>query len=407
VSRNSDDRLRTRNFEPLRDCLRSLCQTCYITLPLQSIHASTEQDLSAFYLDTGDHEHSAPTASGALCSLTNLLVEDVEMKEVVWSPIAAYTRTTSVEKLIAFEQKLVSWKNLYLNILPELDTDSALNTLLVYKWSQFAIPPPSYTSITRHKSLAAAHYNFYRARVKWALILLGHDLLRNKLIAEFYFYEALRHATSHMAVRSATDHDEDTYIPCEALKTGLLPVLHMIGLCSPDPLWLEFVRDVSDQITQEGVIKGHTFATNLGCLHKFEMLRLGSEIPTTLERYPEPAERIICQLVPETDGRHFTSFFAAPAAGGNPQESGLDAYRVIGQARWRCNYEEGPCTPIFSMYDSANLESFSMDWLYNTQPALDWLSWSQEKEFDMKRALEDHISGTRLLLATNTIIADP
>jgi hypothetical protein len=53
------------------------------------------------------------------------------------------------------------------------------------------------------------------------------------------------------------------------------------------------------------------------------------------------------------------------------------------------------------------LESFSMDWLYNTQPALDWLSWSQEKEFDMKRALEDHISGTRLLLAANTIIADP
>jgi hypothetical protein len=395
-----------KNFEPLRDCLRSLSQTCYITLPLQLIAASTKQHLSAFYLETGGHEHSAATASGALCSLVDLLVEDFEMKEVVWSPIAAYARNTSVEKLTDFEQKLVSWRNACMEIFPDLDTDSALNTLLVYKWSQFAIPPPPYTSTTRHKSLAAAHYNFYRARVKWALILLGHDVLQNKLVAEFYFYEALRHATSHMAVRSTTDHDEDTYIPCEALKIGLLPVLHIIGLCSPDPLWLEFIKDVSDQITQEGVIKGHTFATNLGCLHRFEMYRLGSDNPTKLERYPEPGERIICQLVPETDGRHFTSFFSAPAAGSNPQDSGLAPYRVIGQARWRCNYEEGPCTPIFTMYDSANLESFSMDWLYNTQPVLDWLSWSQEKEFDMKRALEDHISGTRLLLAADTMIAD-
>jgi hypothetical protein len=372
----------------LRDCLRSLSQTCYITLPLQLIYASTEQDLSAFCLNTGNHEYISPTASGALYGLTDLLVEDIEMREVVWSSVAAYARNTSVEKLTDFEQKLLSWRNAFIKIFPDLDTDSALSTLLVYKWSQFA------------------HYNFDRARIKWALILLGHDVLRNQLAAEFYSYEALRHATSHMAVRSATDHDEDTYIPCEALKIGLLPVLHIIGLCSPDPLWLDFIKDVSDQIIQEGVIKGHTFATNLGCLHKFEMYRFGSETSTTLKRYPEPGERIICQLVPETDGRHFTSFFAAPTASSSPHRSGLGAYRVIGHARWRCDYGEGPCTPILTMYDSANQESFSTDWLYNTQPALDWLLWSQEKEFDMKRALKDHISGTRLLLAANNMSSD-
>jgi hypothetical protein len=371
------------------------------------IHASTEQNLGALYFGTRDYGCSSPTASEALCSLVDLLAGSCEIKELVWSPIAAYARNTSAEKLIDFEQNLVSWRNIHLCILPELDTDSALNVMLVYKWSQFAIPPPPYTSTTPHKSLAAAHYNFYRARVKWTLMLLGQDVLRNKSIAEFYFYEALRHAVSHMVVRTAADHDEDTYIPCEALKVGLLPVLHITGLCSPQPLWLEFIKEVSDQIIQEGVIKGHTFATNLDCLHRFELHRSDGEISTTLEWYPEPPLRVICQLVPETDGRHFTSFFAAPAAGSNPQESGLDAYRVIGHARWRCDYREGPCTPVFNMYDSANLESFSMDWLYNTQSALDWLSWSQEKEFNIDRALEDHISGTRLLLAADTMISDP
>ncbi|KAH0359499.1 hypothetical protein KCU65_g9932, partial [Aureobasidium melanogenum] len=86
-------------------------------------------------------------------------------------------------------------------------------------------------------------------------MLLGDDELPNKATAEFYFYEALRHVASHMAFRTATYHDEDIYIPCEALKLGLLPVLHITGLCSPQPLWLEFIKDMSGEITQEGVLK--------------------------------------------------------------------------------------------------------------------------------------------------------
>ncbi|KAH7304414.1 hypothetical protein B0I35DRAFT_484464 [Stachybotrys elegans] len=59
------------------------------------------------------------------------------------------------------------------------------------------MPPPSYGSMTRYSSLAAAHYNFYKAPISWALLLLGDDEQRNKLMADFYLYEALRHAASH------------------------------------------------------------------------------------------------------------------------------------------------------------------------------------------------------------------
>lgn len=405
---DGDERSRNRDLAPLRDCLRSLGQTCYVTLPLKLIHAITEKNLDAFYPETVDPECSSSTVLAALHNLVDLISESHEIKELVWSPIAAYARTTSAQVMNDFEQKLIEWRDNHLGLIPELDTDSALNVLLVYKWSQFAMPPQPYTSTTRNKSLVAAHYNFYRARIKWALILLGDDELRNKPTAEFYFYEALRHAASHEAFLTATDRDEDTYIPCEALKVGLLPVLHITGLCSPQPLWLEWIKDLSDQIIQEGVLKGHTFATNLDCLHRFETHRSGSDYPAMLDQYPEPAERIICQLIPEMDGRHFTSFFAIPVAAYDPRCTGLDSYRVIGDARWRCGYGEGPCTPVFNMYDddSANLRSFSTDWLYSTQPALDWLLWSQEKEFHMERALHDHISGTRLLLAADNAIAN-
>lgn len=396
--------MQTRDLAPLRDCLRSLGQTCYVTVPLTMLHVTTEEHLDTFYHKTLCRERSSPTALAALQSLVDMISESPEIKELMWSPIAAYARTTSTRVLNNFEQNLVQWRDNHLGLIPELDTDSTLNSLLIYRWSRYAMPPPPYASTTRNKSLAAAHYNFYRARIKWALVLLDEDVLRNKLTAEFYFYEALRHAASHVAFLTATGNEEETYIPCEALKVGLLPVLHIIGLCSPEPLWLEWIKSLSDRIVQEGVLKGHTFATNLDCLHKFEIHRSGGDLSATLEQYPEPAERIICQLIPETDGRHFTSFFAAPLATYNPKETGLGGYRVIGKARWVCGYGEGPCTPVFNTCDDDNwdnLEYFSMEWLYHTQPALEWLLRSQEKGFSMERALHDHISGTRLLLANN------
>lgn len=407
MSSDSVEGSRSRNLSPLRECLRSLSQTCYVTLPLRMIHVTSERHLDHDDFETLEPKGSLSNPLVALQSLLDMISERSEIEDLVWSPIATYARAISASAMKDFERKLIDWKDKHLELIPELDTESASDALLVYGWSQFAIPPPSYTATTRITSLAAAHYNFYRGRIRWALILLQDDVLRNKPMAEFFFYEALRHAASHAAFLTTTENDERTYIPCESLKTGLLPVLYIIGLCSPQPRWLEWIKDLSDQIVQEGVLKGHTFATSLECLHIFEMNRSGGDHSTITDQYPEPAERIICQLIPETDGRHFTAFFAAPSPAHNIRHTGLGAYCVIGNARWRCGYGEAPCTPVIKMYDSEhnNLEQFSTEWLYSTQPALQWLSWSLKKDFHIERALEDHINGTRLLLATDSTIA--
>ncbi|KAF3006885.1 hypothetical protein E8E13_011052 [Curvularia kusanoi] len=394
------------DLPPLRDCLRSLSRNCYVTLPLDIIQRTTEQHLDDHCFEAMDPERSSSTSLMALDSLVNMISDDYEMKELMWSPIAAYSRLVPARTLSEYEQKLVQWRDSHLEIIPELDTESALQALLVYGWSQFAIPPPPYTTITSNKSLAAAYYNFYRARIRWALVLLDEDVLRNKTTAEFYFYEALRHAASHAAFLTSQINDEDTYVPCETLNIGLLPVLHIIGLCSPQPLWLEWIHDLCDRIAQEGVVKGHTFATSLDCLHRLEMHRYDGGPSAKMDRYPDPAERIICQLIPETDGRHFVAYFAAPVAALDPRHAGLNAYEVIGDARWACGYEDGPCTPVVTVYDNGqtNLKTFSKEWLYNTQPVIEWLSWSQEREFCIERAVQDHISGTRLLLAAEGAI---
>jgi hypothetical protein len=345
---------------------------------------------------------SAFTVGEALQRLVSIISEYQQVKQLVWSPIAAYARDTPIDAIHYVERKLGEWRDCHLHLIPELDTDTALNTLLVYKWQSIPMPPPPYTLTTRHSSVAAVHFNFYVARMKWALSLLGEDPEKNQPTANFYFYEALRHAASHISRFAVASGIEDPYIPCESLNIGVLPVLHIIGLCSPQPSWLEWIKNSCDMIKQEGVIKGHTFATNLDCLHAFEKSRHGASL-SIADRYPTPAERIICQLVPETDGRHFISYFAAPAVGLDTYHEELSTYHVIGHARWACGGDESPCTPSIRMYGEEDvlLEPFSTDWLYSTQAVRDWTLWSQEKEFGMNRALQDHISGTRLLLAAD------
>ncbi|CAI6226093.1 unnamed protein product [Periconia digitata] len=387
-------------LDPLQDCFRCLGQTCYVALPLNRIHIIIEQYMATSQPGHREQDYRAFTVGEALQRLVGIISEDQQVKQLVWSPIATYARDTPIDAIRNVERKLREWKDCHLHLIPELDTDTALNTLLVYKWQSTPMPPPPYTITTRHSSVAAVHFNFYVARMKFALSSLGEDPENNQSTANFYFYEALRHAASHISRFSVASGIEDPYIPCESLNIGVLSVLHIIGLCSPQPSWLEWIKNSCDMIKQEGVIKGHTFATNLACLHAFEESRHGASL-SIADRYPTPAERIICQLVPETDGRHFISYFAAPAGNLGTHHEGLSTYHVIGHARWACGGDESPCTPFIKMYGEEDvlLAPFSTDWLYSTQAVRDWTLWSQEKEFRMNRALQDHISGTRLLLA--------
>lgn len=395
-----------RNENPrdnaLRECLRSLSQTCYVALPLSRLHDITGRHMIHSSQSRSEENRDTCTVHSALRSLVDMISEDQQIKQLVWSPIAPYARDVPANIIRHVEKRLKDWKDCYLCLMPELDTDSALSTLLLYKWQRFAIPPPAYSSTTYHTSLTAAHYNFYVARMKWALLLLEENTEQSQLKADFYFYEALRHAASLVSRHDAGVETDDAYIPGEALNVGILPLLHITGLCSPQPSWLAWIQDLCNRIKREGVLKGHTFATNLSCFHIHESRRHGDPAEIR-DQFLSPAKRVICQLIPEMDGRHYTSFFAAPASDVDPQREGLGAYRVIGSGRWRCNHDEGPCTPEVEVFDegSVTLESFSTDWLYNTQNVLDWLSWSQEKEFRMDRALQDHISGTLLLTAVD------
>ncbi|KAG9196847.1 hypothetical protein G6514_003696, partial [Epicoccum nigrum] len=96
------------------------------------IHVNTGRHLDNYYSEGTGPESSSPTAFAALERLVDMVSESCEIKKIVWSPIAAYARSTSARVLRDFEQKLIRWRNKHLELIPEVDTDSALRALLVY-----------------------------------------------------------------------------------------------------------------------------------------------------------------------------------------------------------------------------------------------------------------------------------
>jgi len=128
----------------------------------------------------------------------------------------------------------------------------------------------------------------------------------------------------------------------------------------------------------------------------FELL---GEKDAASEQYSAPADRVICQLIPESDGRHYTSYFARPVVDVDRGFEGLDGHLPLGHARWRCNFGEHPYSPDIHVYGEETLGDKPVDWSSKSPVALAWNEWSKPREFDMDCSLRNHINGSRLVLS--------
>jgi hypothetical protein len=334
-----------------------------------------------------------------LQGLVDLVYADADIEELIWRPLVAHNRTVPAADIHRFIKTLLEWRSRHVDILPELDSDPDFENMNKSGENQLEIPPPPYSSVGATASLVAAHFNFYTGRMKWALCLLDEDSAANQASANFYYHQALRFVSGHVRVRANLDEPGDHYIPCDALKSGYLPLLHIIGQCSHRPSWLQWVSKTCEHINQEGMLKGHTFSTNLACLQTFELFSSGAS-STVSDAFPDPWDRVICQLIPEPTGNHFISYFAKPRANPPAQRCDLNGYEILGHARWECFFGVRPCNPQIELYASEDMagSSFTKDWLLSRPVATEWTNWSAKRvAFDMDRALRDHIDGTVML----------
>ncbi|GAB7325202.1 hypothetical protein MBLNU13_g09274t1 [Cladosporium sp. NU13] len=158
-------------YAPLVDCLELLSQICRMALP--SLAPSLFLSGNPSYIcSTPPVETPAALIVAALQELLALTRKNEDMEQLIWNPVAAYDQLISVEDVYRFQEQLLDWNTRNGNLLPDLDTATNSGGPLGNEWQTYPFPPQVYPAVSRYTKLAAAHYNFYMARMKWALCIL-------------------------------------------------------------------------------------------------------------------------------------------------------------------------------------------------------------------------------------------
>lgn len=414
------------NRDAIASCLHHLCRVWLITLPLFRPIASLGQATIPTSPNSTSNVMSNVISANVSSSIIPLsvtlqyaldkVISDADMEDLIWTPSLMHGRQMAPSSIRYLQDRLREWLRDYSKQLPEqlVNPHSAIQSSQKFtdelKSDTLPIPSLPYRDFSDHSTClaAAALYNFYMGRTMWALCILSDDAAEaNESLAYFYFYEALRLTVSQLdnaittsaTAADSTQHTNHEYIPSEALKPGLLAMLHVIGQCSPRPSWLRWIIGLIRQIGQEGLVCGEALATSLSLLHTFEMYN-NIDTLVTIPTFLAPTERVILVLIPEAGGRHYLCYYARPKpVGADVANDEPRIYEPVGHARWASSSaDEGRKKPEVNIYGADSVtEPFTRDWLLKQPAACDWGTWSAGSDFDLDRAVHNHINGSRLL----------
>ncbi|KAM6484726.1 hypothetical protein HDV62DRAFT_404522 [Trichoderma sp. SZMC 28011] len=385
---------------PALDCLDTALQGLswirFMALPLQNRIPSTRQALT--------YGEACATPSSLRQSLLNLLAES-GLEDLIWNVVPRYSKSMAVTKLHWLQQKLRAWRNSNKSILLPLTSDTAEPGEENPEIQAFAIPPLLYKTTTPYDA-SAMLCSFLFGRTFWLLSILegGQNTEAYKHLAYLHFYETMQFAATEGAFKIALPSSNGSQSPapliCEDVENGTLPMLYVVGQCSPQPSWLLWIAQLMKHIGRQGLYNGLVYATSLETWHSFEvsnsLLRQDS-----LEQYPSPALRTISVLIPDAVGSNFITYYAKPAGidGLLMSNNGL-MYYLLGHTHITHRPADGQIEQDTHIYHQQGLgmELFTPDWLQSRAICLEWRQRSLQVEFELDRILQDHINGGQLLV---------
>ncbi|KAL7790904.1 hypothetical protein V8C37DRAFT_383576 [Trichoderma ceciliae] len=387
-------------LESLETALRALAWTCYMAVPLPGMLLSVGRTMT-----TG---HTAPGPFFLQRSLLQILVAS-EVHDEIWN-LAPVRQESSVllDGIHRLQHNLREWRESHGHLHPNPETDTAAPASLDnLEECHFPIPPSPYLALPPHLCLYGAMFNFLMARIMWTLCL--HDKSRDakKMESEayMYFYQTMRFAATHAANSSSRTLPNGTYstdasVSSEEMDRSFLPILYITGQCCPQPSWLRWIAQLMKQIGDQGLFNGFVLSASLKVLHRME---LSHNLLSTdrIERYPNPALRIISTLIPETNAQGFVCYYAKPSRfnSGWINRDTL-TYYPIAHARFSPELDDDSAAKReIDIYDEhrSMVEQFTSEWILSRPIASNWQSRSSGARFNLDHVLRDHINGSRLL----------
>lgn len=394
----SDDKYPMSHFvAPIESSIRDLELICRIVRPFPSPlepSSLSNAEKSTVNLPSSFFETTASSSSVMLQQLLEFTSADLDLKHLVWCVYAAHYKTVSKEKVLAFLRALDDWKASNSNAFQMSNMEDFLEDPIDFSYQalrQLPFPPACHENLTREFCLPLALYTFYKARLLWALCLLGDPDGKIELEAYFHVYQFLRYTRTSLTVPHQSA--PDAMLPCESLRIGFSPLLYLTGRCCPTPSWLRWIIQELHGIGQEGLFHSEPFATTLEVLLLLEEHAIRSSNPSLhRERFVSASSRTIALLLPDIDGRSFEAYYARPHKTSLEHEVQFNLSRV---ARWS-DASRGP-VPVIQDYEVYQLP-FNKEWLLEQPLVQKWLDWNCGTEFDLNQVIQDHITGNRLLL---------
>ncbi|PTB69605.1 hypothetical protein BBK36DRAFT_1111079 [Trichoderma citrinoviride] len=386
-------------MEALETALQTLSWTCYMAVPLPGM----------LLTDNGEGYRSSMIDDEKPLSLRFLeTLVDYGIHSEIWSTAPTQQEPSALLKNVyRFQKELRQWLEYHVEDYPYLETDTtALANLEADGECHYPIPPSPFLALSSELCFTGALYNFIMARVSWTLCLYDKSQDAKKLESEayMYFYQAMRFAATYAMNTSKTlpntTYSTNTFVTSEELDRSFLPMLYIIGQCSPRPSWLRWIAQLMKQIGEQGLFNGFVLSASLQVFHKMEQ---SHNLLSTdgIERYPSPALRIISTLIPETNAQGFVCFYAKPSRFNSGWANrDVPLYYPVAQARFSTELDDDNAAKReIEMYDEQRSmeEQFTSGWILGRPVASGWKSRFGEVGFDLDHVLHDHINGGRLL----------
>ncbi|KFY43313.1 hypothetical protein V495_04018 [Pseudogymnoascus sp. VKM F-4514 (FW-929)] len=397
-SMKSDDKRPISNFvSPIESSIRDLELICRIVRPFPSPlepRSVPNADKSTVNLPSSFFEIAESSSSILLQQLLEFTSADLDLKHLVWCVYSAHYQSVSKDKLLAFLQALDEWKAHNSTAFKMLNLENSLLEPIDFSYQalgELPFPPACHEKVPRESCLMLALYTFYKARLLWALCLLGDHDGKTELDAYYYVYQFLRYTRTALA----TPHQTlaDGILPCENLRIGFSPLLYLAGRCCPKPSWLRWIIQELETIGQEGLFHNKPFATTLNILLSLEEHAIRNSNPSPDgQKFVPPRSRTITLYIPDIDGRSSEAYYALPQESPDDHTIQFNLSRI---ARWSDTTQgSAPIIQDYEMYQ----QKFSDGWLFEQPLVQKWLDWNCGTKFDLSQVIRDHIAGNRVLL---------
>lgn len=363
-------------------------------------------------------ENAGQTAAATLTTqhrqLLGLVNVDAKVETAIWGTVPFWFNPLSRNVLQEMQNSLQDWAQEH---HPEL-LDFRPSTDSIYprsgaQWeSRYPLPPMPYLSASVPVSVTAALYYFFIGRTWWALALLDDDddnVTANEHLAYDFFYESLR-VTETLAYNRTRSQSfaPSSYIPCEMLQPGLVPMLYIIGQCSPTPSWLRHITDHLNGIKHEGLMHGWVMAQSLEI---FQALQYQDS--RSVFQNHAPSYRPICFLVPQCDRPGFVCYYAQRRGdSGYSRRSRFYNYLGIAHLGYTStsmdHFSKHMSMQDYTLIDTPTDKDIALtaDWLRGCRIMQDWQRRLDTADFSTDQAIHDHASGGHLYPAVSSTEVD-